>query len=80
MTAERKELTGAQTQAIADALNLESGDDRVWCLAIDPRGGYGTADVLAADDAVWFTGAEMEVGSVGRYGNGTLQVTFKKKP
>lgn len=81
MTAERKELTGVQTQAIADALGLENGDERVWCLAIDPRYGAGSADVLAADDVVWFTGADMTVGSHVSYPKtGTIQMTFKRKP
>lgn len=79
MTAARKELTGEQVLEIQDALKLADDDGRVWCLAIDPKYGAGSADVLAADNVIWFVGGDMELCSRVQYRTGTLQITFKRK-
>lgn len=80
MTVYRKELTAEQVQDVAKVLGLTAADNKVWVLAIDKLDGDGVADVLAADDVVWFTGADMERSSWTRYRNGTVQMTFKRKP
>lgn len=80
MTAERRELPAELVDAIQTEMGLADSDERVWVMAIDLKDRVGSADVLAADDVVWFTGQQMEMGSGTRYLNGTMQMTFKKKP
>lgn len=79
MTAERRELSADLVDAIQTEMGLADSDERVWVLAIDLKHRVGSADVLAADDAVWFTGEQMEMSSLTRYRNGTFQTTFKRK-
>jgi hypothetical protein len=81
VTAERRDLSAALVDAIQAEMGLPDTDDRVWVMALDLRDRVGTADVLAADDVVWFTGQRMELASGSRYPTtGTMQMTFKKKP
>lgn len=79
MTAERRVLSAALIDAIQTEMGLADGDERVWVMAIDLKKRDGLADVLAADDVVWFSGADMERSSWTNYRNGTLQMTFKRK-
>lgn len=80
MTAERRELSAALVDAIQAEMGLAGSDERVWVLAIDLQRREGSADVLAADDVVWFSGADMTRSSWTTYRNGTVQMTFKRKP
>lgn len=79
MTDERRELSADLVDAIQAEMGLKNSDDRVWVMAIDLQKRVGTADVLAADDVVWFTGKDMEFSSSSHYRTGTMQLTFKRK-
>jgi hypothetical protein len=80
VTAERRILTAEQVEDIRNAMGVTEGDGRVWVLAVDlDKEPEGVADVLAADDVIWFTGADMVRSSWTNYRNGTLQMTFKHK-